>query len=224
MNQSMLIIGGSVQQRLDKVHAEINKHNIDPIDQLWITDSPSIGIKRLQSLMLQLSKSPQKSSHICAIIHPGELMTTEAQNSLLKVLEEPPVRAILLITAQTQHNMLPTILSRCTLIKITAGQAIDHDTAKKTAMQYLDLNFSACFSLAALSGKDKETALAWTETVLQGLYALMLETPPQKIIRSADIIRIMYVQKMLKETNVQPRFILESMCCMREIRHSQSTA
>jgi DNA polymerase-3 subunit delta' len=47
-----------------------------------------------------------------AIIIDAHTMTTEAQNALLKTLEEPPARTVLLLTARSEQSLLPTVRSR----------------------------------------------------------------------------------------------------------------
>lgn len=60
-----------------------------------------------------------------AFLPDAERMTREAQNALLKLLEEPPAGSMLILTATSEHAMLPTIVSRCqvmTLHKPTAAE------------------------------------------------------------------------------------------------------
>ena len=45
-------------------------------------------------------------------------MTTEAQNALLKTLEEPPARTVLLLTARSEQSLLPTVRSRLQAIHL----------------------------------------------------------------------------------------------------------
>lgn len=52
------------------------------------------------------------------IINEGEKMTVQAQNALLKTLEEPPEYAVILILTSNVNALLPTILSRCVLLNM----------------------------------------------------------------------------------------------------------
>ena len=51
------------------------------------------------------------------IIEEADKFTLEAANSLLKVLEEPPPDAVFILISETQEKLLPTILSRCEIIR-----------------------------------------------------------------------------------------------------------
>lgn len=52
------------------------------------------------------------------VIGNAHLLTVQAQNALLKVLEEPPPDTVMLLGVQNSKNILPTILSRCIILKI----------------------------------------------------------------------------------------------------------
>lgn len=56
------------------------------------------------------------------ILSGADFLTTEAANSLLKVLEDPPQGTLFILTAQNGDNILPTVLSRCQLIKIAGDE------------------------------------------------------------------------------------------------------
>ncbi|MGI6677947.1 MAG: ATP-binding protein [Dehalobacterium sp.] len=51
------------------------------------------------------------------ILTGGDIMTSAAANSMLKMLEEPPERTIFILLAENGDNILPTVLSRCQVIK-----------------------------------------------------------------------------------------------------------
>ena len=52
------------------------------------------------------------------IVNEGEKMTVQAQNALLKTLEEPPEYAVILILTDNVNTLLPTILSRCVVLNM----------------------------------------------------------------------------------------------------------
>lgn len=53
-----------------------------------------------------------------ALIHPAELMNPAAANALLKTLEEPPARVLLLLVSHQIGRLLPTVLSRCRKVAV----------------------------------------------------------------------------------------------------------
>jgi DNA polymerase III subunit delta' len=61
---------------------------------------------------------PYSSKHKVYIIPDAELMTPQAQNALLKTLEEPPEYGIILLLTENEQALLPTIRSRCIVLKL----------------------------------------------------------------------------------------------------------
>jgi len=81
----------------------------------------SIGIDAVRAIKNFLWQKPNVSKRRTLIIDNAELLTTEAQNALLKVTEEPPVSSLLILVTSDVESILPTITSR--LPKIYFGAA-----------------------------------------------------------------------------------------------------
>lgn len=81
-------------------------------------DGNSIKIAQIRSLQSDIVIKPHKKYKIY-IIDRAEKMTVEAQNALLKTLEEPPEYAIIILVTNNKEGLLPTIRSRCEVIKFT---------------------------------------------------------------------------------------------------------
>jgi len=82
----------------------------------------SIGIdivRNLQKFLLLKTAGTQKIRR-AVLIEDAHLMTHEAQNALLKILEEPPADTIIVLTAVPSNNILPTIQSRVQQLIIKA--------------------------------------------------------------------------------------------------------
>lgn len=80
----------------------------------------SISIEAIRQLQhfLQLKTIGTQSIRRIAIVEHADRLTTEAQNAFLKLLEEPPLDTVLLLTATTPRALLPTIVSRLQVISI----------------------------------------------------------------------------------------------------------
>lgn len=81
-------------------------------------DKPnSIGVDDIREQVVEdVSVRPYSSPYKVYIISDGERMTLQAQNALLKTIEEPPAYAVILILTSNSSALLPTILSRCVLL------------------------------------------------------------------------------------------------------------
>ncbi len=72
-----------------------------------------------QSLQQFLSLKPFVAPLRVALLANAERMTEQAQNCLLKTLEEPPANTVLMLTTAYPDHLLPTCLSRCQLISLS---------------------------------------------------------------------------------------------------------
>lgn len=85
-------------------------------------------IRELQKF-LRLKTLGKKSIRRIAIIEDAHTMTHEAQNALLKSLEEPPADTVIILTAPATRQLKDTIYSRVqhlTVLPVNRSQAIDH--------------------------------------------------------------------------------------------------
>ncbi len=85
----------------------------------FVVESPekkTIKIERVRQLCKSLSYPPYESERRIVVIEDVHAMRPEAANSLLKTLEEPPPANVLILTAETSKNILPTISSRCQIV------------------------------------------------------------------------------------------------------------
>lgn len=85
----------------------------------YVVESPekeAIKIERIRELTKSLSYPPYESERRVIVLENVHTMRAEAANSLLKTLEEPPAGNVLILTAETSKNVLPTIRSRCQII------------------------------------------------------------------------------------------------------------
>lgn len=76
-----------------------------------------IQIDQIRELIWRIALKPFKSKIKAAIIDSAHSMTKEAQNCFLKTLEEPKGDTLLILISEYPNFLLPTILSRCQIIK-----------------------------------------------------------------------------------------------------------
>lgn len=76
-----------------------------------------IQIDQIRDLNWKLSLKPIKAPLLGVVVDKAHSMTREAQNCFLKTLEEPKTKALLILITEHPHFLLPTILSRCQIIK-----------------------------------------------------------------------------------------------------------
>jgi DNA polymerase III subunit delta' len=85
-----------------------------------IEESRQIRIEQVRALSEELALTAHQGAYKVAILTPADTLNRFAANALLKTLEEPPARTLLILVA-TQPSRLPaTILSRCQRIRVRA--------------------------------------------------------------------------------------------------------
>lgn len=77
-----------------------------------------INVHEAQEIVKSLSLNSYEGSYKIMIIWMPELMNISAANKLLKIIEEPPQKTVFLLVSEREDLLLPTITSRCQLVKI----------------------------------------------------------------------------------------------------------
>jgi DNA polymerase-3 subunit delta' len=79
----------------------------------------AIPIDQIRALRQEAAYPPYEGQWKVFIVADAERMNPHSANSLLKILEEPPARVVILLVAESSVALLPTIVSRCQLIRCT---------------------------------------------------------------------------------------------------------
>lgn len=78
----------------------------------------AISVHEAQEIVKFLSLNSYEGSYKFVIIWLPEMMNDAAANKILKILEEPPQKTVFLLVTEREDLLLPTIISRCQLVKI----------------------------------------------------------------------------------------------------------
>ena len=106
-------------------------------------DGKSIKVAQIRELQHVINIKPTFSKKSVYIIDDADLMTIEAQNSLLKTLEEPPEYAVIILIVHNERSILSTVKSRCVNIKFS--KLSDKDIKKyflKNDLSFEDKNIN----------------------------------------------------------------------------------
>ena len=83
-------------------------------------DSQQIRIEQVRELSTQLGLASHQGGYKVALIEPADAMNRFAANALLKTLEEPPARTVLMLVTHQPSRLPATVLSRCQRVRIRA--------------------------------------------------------------------------------------------------------
>ena len=122
MIHSILIIGGDLEERLGKglqlAESFLGKTATNHPDLFFLKEAQSLKIAQVRELQHQLALKPYSAPFKVALINEADKLTLPAQHALLKTLEEPPEKSIIILTVPNKETLLPTIISRCQIIQI----------------------------------------------------------------------------------------------------------
>jgi len=104
-------------------------HGNHPDLHMIVPDGAAVKIEQVRTLQRDLSYRSAGAGYKVYIIESAETMTTQAANSLLKFLEEPPSPVVAILLAPSAQAVLPTILSRSQLIAFVPGDREALETA-----------------------------------------------------------------------------------------------
>lgn len=94
-----------------------------------------MSVRDAASLLRKLSMKSYEGEYKIAIIWMAEKMRVETANKLLKLLEEPPEKTVFLLIAEDAEELLATIKSRTTLVKVPAIETIEVEKALMERLQ-----------------------------------------------------------------------------------------
>lgn len=118
---SQLIIAPVRKLQMEKVSSLLKKLEISNPhpDLLWIEpeEDKNLGVKEAKTIRDHLSFKPHSAKGKVVVAIGADTFSTDAQNSLLKTLEEPPDSASIILTASSEEKLLETIRSRVEIIR-----------------------------------------------------------------------------------------------------------
>lgn len=114
------------RKSLAGIHPDIREYGSDG-------GSRSFHLDVIRAIKADVFITPNEGKYKMYLLENAQTMTVQAQNALLKILEEPPSYAVFLLTAESRESMLPTILSRCVTIPLFPVSEEETVTALRAA-------------------------------------------------------------------------------------------
>lgn len=109
----------------------------------------SIGVEDIRvQLNADIMIKPYSSPYKIYIIDEAEKLTVQAQNALLKTIEEPPAYAVIMLLTTNADEFLPTILSRCVSLNLKTVEDADIKKYLMEELQIPDYQADLCTAFA----------------------------------------------------------------------------
>ena len=129
------------------------RDNAESVDIVkYYPSSSSFGVDDVRNIINEVNKKPYESDKKVLILYRCDKLTTQAQNALLKTIEEPPKGVYLILLSDSLEMILDTIKSRCQIYKLTPLN-------KEEISAYIEDKYTD------LTSDDKKSALAYSAGV-----------------------------------------------------------
>jgi len=205
MSISTIVTGNNKESREEKILNLINdskfslKNNPDLLIIEKVKNKKSIGIEEVREIGKFLKILPISHTQKIVLIKEANVLTPEAQNSLLKILEEPPEYARIILEAESSEKFLATIISRCqTIISGDILEKVDKST------NFLEMNLDQRFDWAEkISKLEKDEIIEELNLILKEIK----NTSNKPSIESTNLL--LEVIDNLSKYNLNSRIALE---------------
>jgi hypothetical protein len=209
-----LITGADIVERQKNILGRIAELKIHPSDCTYCrSETERIGIAEVRSFSKRLLFAPNQSRFVAGIIFEAHRLTIEAQNALLKLLEEPPPRALIYCETYQKDKLLPTIVSRCQEIRLRIQAEKDTAGTEQTVLNLIQSSIGQRLVFLESVTKERDTAKTWTLAAISNLRTHLLRKtgqdnyPERKII--IRLIRMLIRAYAELEGNINPKLALD---------------
>lgn len=158
--------------------------------------NPVISINKIREIRHSSSLKSFEGHGRVVIIAECEKLTAQASNALLKILEEPPPNTTLLLTSAKQNLLLPTIVSRCQLIRFELLKADEIENA--LAMRE-NVPAEKAKLIARVANGSYRQALELQDEDLNGRRDLILDI--LRVVIQGDLERIQKVEEIVRSAD-----------------------
>jgi len=159
--------------------------------ELWA--NPMISIEKIREIRRKSSYKSFEGRGRIVIIVDAERMSEEAANSVLKILEEPPEKMYLLMVSSRPNLLLPTISSRCQLIKFEPLKAAEIEQA---LIENYNIEQEKSRLTSRLASGSYRRAVELLDENIQEMQNQSLEFFRKSV--QSEFIQILYVDELLK--------------------------
>lgn len=197
----------SNQDPCGQCHSCIQFQSDNHPDVIYVTHAKEgIGVDDIREQINDtIMIRPYSSYHKIYIVDEAEKMTVQAQNALLKTIEEPPSYAVIILITTNQEAFLPTILSRCVQLKL---KPLKDFTVKSYLVEHLGVAEKEAEICAAFARGNlgKAIHLAASDEFKELYLKVMVLI---KHIETMDIVDLLDKIREMKELNFEMGEVLD---------------
>ena len=167
-------------------------------------DNKTIKIEQIRGMQEKISEKPITSNKKVYLIIDSDTMTKEAQNCLLKTLEEPPEYATIILTTSNESKLLNTIKSRCMKVLF---ETIEEEKIKQFLKNNLQIETSNELIKLSEGSIGKAIKLQQDEVIYKQVNNILKNIEKQDLITTLNNSEVLYkekekIQEILEYINV----------------------
>jgi len=188
-----------------------DENKVDKFEREEDIFEKALGIEDVRNVQKKIFLKPLRGNKKLNVLILKKGATPQAQNSMLKLLEEPPASSLIILITDNYHIFLPTILSRVKIIEVKEEK---HENSGGLNKILEIKNEGDALFLAQEVGKDKDKAIIWLEdTILETREKMLQDLDDEKeALKLKKIIHQLEIAHLdLKNTNVNTRLALENL-------------
>ena len=191
-------------------------HTIVPTGKAYL-----IQVSQIEGLLAYLSSKAAEGQYKVAVLEDAHRMHEVSSNKLLKTLEEPPDKSMILLLTDKPQDLLPTIRSRCRLLSYAAPDPLPIQTDRELAADILyaigDGGYRAVLDRAKFVAESRKGSLdvflSAVEFVVRQDLLTMIHTPAghEKARSFIEALHVIWQAGYLLDRNVNPLLVLENL-------------
>lgn len=201
--QSILISSKNKESGRKEAEKIFKNLKINKFDITVLEYEKAVGIQNVREIQQKIFLKPLKSEIRTILIDATTGITIEAQNALLKTLEEAPDATLIIVQVLNAEEILPTILSRCKVIELSSKKE-NVDTSRVLKILSSKDGVGERLKLAQDLSKDKNEALDFLES-------LIIDLRKDLVLNYKAVKSIQKFYTSIKTTNVNLRLALENL-------------
>ena len=175
--------------------------NNNPDFQLLEPNDGKIKIEQIREMQRKVAEKPIISDKKVYVIDNADTMTTEAQNCLLKTLEEPPEYITIILICSNEDNLLSTIKSRCTRMHFEPIN--DEEVKKYINLEFPEQQISENIIKLAQGSIGKALKLNEKKDIYKNIEKILLS------MQNKDLIEIVQMSGKIYKSKEEINLILE---------------
>jgi len=212
--QSFLIVAKNKDLTSPYTSNLLKERGVDALDINLKIYEKAMGIEDVRNIKKAILLKPFRGKTKAVVIDAYEDITPQAQNALLKILEEPPANTIIVITTAKKELILPTIISRCKVIVLQEKEIkLAEDCLPKFEEDLnilLNGKIGDKLKIAQDITKDKGDTAGWLEKM--AVFVKNKLTQDNKNLKYLNFLKeLQKTYKAIKSTNVNSRTALENL-------------